>query len=259
MPKRKRSNLRKATLKSVQEKRRRTTLKKVTLKAERLLKEGSVGKLEKICMKCGSNLFPCESNNVCCNNGKIELPRYPCPPEVLLELLENRNTNSAHFFANIRNYNNAFSMTSLGCNEEFCNNLTFKVCGKVCHKIGSIFPAREDDPRFLQLYFMNNGECEAEKRLFNTSATLKKPNLNIFIIKKLQDMLHLENRYVNQFKSISERIREDNCPDLKVILKDIRISNIHEGRTNLPSDDNEVAVLICGEEFSKRDIVLERK
>ena len=258
MPKRKRSKLQKVTATSIRDKRRRTTLKKVTSKTERLLKEGSVGKLKKICMNCGSNLFVGESNNMCCNGGKIELPRYPRPPEVLLQLLENRNINSAHFFANIRNYNNAFSMTSLRCNEEFCNNLTIKVCGKVCHKIGSMFPAREDDPRFLQLYFMNNGECEAEKRLLNTSATLKKPTLKIDIIKKLQDMLHSENRYVNQFKSISERIKGDICPDLKIILKDIRISNTHQGRTNLPADDDEVAVLICGEEFSKRDIVVER-
>lgn len=259
MPKRTRSNLQKVTSKATREKRRRTISKKVTLRDGRILKEGSVGKLKKVCMNCGSKLFVGESNNMCCNSGKIELPRYPRPPEVLLELLENRNINSAHFFANIRNYNNAFSMTSLGCNEEFCNNLTFKVCGKVCHKIGSIFPAREDDPRFLQLYFMNNGECEAEKRLSNTIATLKTPTLKIDIIKKLQDMLHSENRYVNQFKSISERITVDDCPDLKVILRDIRISNAHQGRTNLPADDDEVAVLICGEEFSKRDIVLERK
>lgn len=75
--------------------------------------------------------------------------------------------------------------------------------------------------------------------------------MKIELIKKLQSMLHAENRYVRQFKSASERISVENCPDMKVVLKDVRICNVHEGRTNLPSNEDEVAVVICSDEFEK--------
>ena len=64
-------------------------------------------------MHCGSKLFVGETGNICCNYGNFELERYPVPPPMLLYLLENKSKCSPHFLNSIRNYNNAFSMTSL--------------------------------------------------------------------------------------------------------------------------------------------------
>ena len=36
-----------------------------------------------------------------------------------------------------------------------------------------MFPVRKDDPRFLQLYSINNVEAKAEERRSNTSSVLK--------------------------------------------------------------------------------------
>lgn len=121
-------------------------------------------------------------------------------------------------------------MTSPGCKEEFCNTLTFRISGKMCHKIGTItiFSLQENDPRFLQLYFINNAEREAERRRVNT---LK---LKITLLKNLQEMLHEDNKYVREFKSVSQRLMENDCAELKVILREKRHPSIHEGRTNLP-------------------------
>lgn len=35
---------------------------------------------------------------------------------------------------------------------------TFKIQGQVYHKVGSLMPMPDDDPKFLQIYFM--GSCE---------------------------------------------------------------------------------------------------
>jgi len=44
-------------------------------------------------------------------------------------------------------------------------------------------------------------------------------------------MLHEENKYVREFKSVSERMR-DNYTNYKVILREKCIPNIHNGTTN---------------------------
>lgn len=259
MPKRKRANISKINRKTRIQKfiRRGKPICSNHLSSyvvgENYSKNGRVGDLKKMCMYCGSKLFVGESGNICCNFGKFELERYPVPPPVLLDLLENTSKYSPHFFNNIRNYNNAFSMTSLGCQEEFCNNLTFKISGRICHRIGSMF-SESNDPRFLQLYFLNNAELEVNKRRENTSSILKED-----LMKILQEMLHLENKYVREFKCASEIICQSTYPEIRVIVKDTRIPNTHKGRTNLPTADDEVAVVICSDQFSKRDIVLERK
>jgi len=47
-------------------------------------------------------------------------------------------------------------------------------------------------------------EMEAEKRRLNTS-----PDLKVNLLKNLQKMLHEENKYVREFESVSERMRDN--------------------------------------------------
>ncbi len=49
----------------------------------------------------------------------------------------------------------AFAMTSLGC-EEIWDCLTFKIAGEICHRIGTLVPASQESPQYLQLYFRGN-------------------------------------------------------------------------------------------------------
>ena len=51
----------------------------------------------------------------CCFSGKVHLPRLHDPPPEPLELLRGQDPISKDFRSNIRSYNNALAMTSLGC------------------------------------------------------------------------------------------------------------------------------------------------
>jgi hypothetical protein len=52
-------------------------------------------------------------------------------------------------------------MTSFGCTKEIREKgfmPTFKIQGQVYHRIGSLMPVEDEEPKFLQLYFVGSGE-----------------------------------------------------------------------------------------------------
>ena len=71
-------------------------------------------------------------------------------------------------------------------------------------------------------------------------------------------MLHQHNNYVTSFKSALERMPESGG-ECKVIIKADKVPDgEHQRRFNAPVT-NEVAILIVGQEFERRDIVLEKR
>ncbi|XP_034044527.1 uncharacterized protein LOC117526576 [Thalassophryne amazonica] len=76
------------------------------------------------------------------------------------------------------------------------------------------------------------------------------------IIEELQTMLHETHPYVQSFKFALEQMQ---IPDHKVVIKaDRRPAGEHARRFNAPVN-NEVAILMVGEEHGKRDIVLKQR
>jgi hypothetical protein len=76
---------------------------------------------------------------------------------------------------------------------------TFKVQGQVYHRIGSLMPVGEEEPKFLQLYFVGNKENksglnEEEHRCNNINDVHKD------IVLDLQEFFHRNNQYVKEFK-----------------------------------------------------------
>ncbi|GBP22844.1 hypothetical protein EVAR_17198_1 [Eumeta japonica] len=68
-------------------------------------------------------------------------------------------------------------------------------------------------------------------------------------------MLHSHNYYIQSFKTAIERIPADT-PDFNVVIHANKVPvGEHRGRYNAPST-SEVAVVIAGQQFDKRDIVL---
>ena len=53
------------------------------------------------------------NSNPCCNNGKVDLTRFPDPPEVIKKLLIGENTESKLFRENTRCFNNALALSSI--------------------------------------------------------------------------------------------------------------------------------------------------
>jgi hypothetical protein len=144
-------------------------------------------------------------------------------------------------------------MTSFGATNEVCEPgfmPTFKVQGQVYHRVGSLLPPSNEEPKFLQIYFMGDERQEAKQRCNNIPGTRQD------IVMDLQQMFHQHNIYVHIFKSTLQRMSSDEYR--VVISADKKPVWEHARRFNEPLT-NEVAIVIVGNEFDKRDIVLEKK
>lgn len=126
---------------------------------------------------------------------------------------------------------------------------TFKVQGQVYHMIGGLLPGPQQQAQFLQIYFVGEDEREARTRCSNF------PGVKQALVKNLQDMLHNFNIYVKNFKTTMQSV-PNNCESFEVVIHaDKKPAGSHEGRFNEPTT-NEVALVIVGQQFKNRDIVI---
>lgn len=212
-----------------------------------------IGSMNVVCPHCRAKKFQKETAGLCCSNGKVHLPPLVEPPEPLLTYVSGTTKESKHFLQHIRKYNSCFQMTSFGATNIVKYNHfmpTFKVQGQVYHQIGSLLPVPEENPQFLQIYFMDNVEKEIDRRCMFSTTT------NREIITKLRIMLHENNCLIRDFKSALEGATTD---DFRVIIRaDKKPSNEHERRFNAPVA-SEVAAVIVGTEITKRDIIITKR
>ncbi|KAF8771706.1 hypothetical protein HNY73_019086 [Argiope bruennichi] len=172
--------------------------------------------------------FRNETPGMCCASGKVVLSPLPTPPEPLLSLLAGESDDSKLFLRKIRKFNSCLKMTSFGATKicDLASNgrnfeTTFKVQGQVYHKIGSLLPMPDDDPKFLQIYFMGNCEERVTTRC-----------------------------------QVSPRLQNDNY---QIVIKADKVPlGEHAGRFNAPTVD-EVAVIMVGDPVDKRAIKITRR
>lgn len=213
----------------------------------------TIGKMDIICHFCQAKKFKSESPGMCCKNGKVKLSQLESPPDELLSYTSGDTLESKHFLNNIRRYNSCFQMTSFGATSIIKHpgfSSTFTVQGQIYHKAGSLLPLPDQAPKFLQLYFMGDEQLEADQRCDYILGTRRQIVLN------LQRMFHEHNCLIKTFKTALERMPTD---EYKVVIRADRIpAGEHERRFNAPQVD-EVAVVISGNEFDKRDIIIQRR
>ena len=206
---------------------------------------GSIWEEENKCPNCGAFRFKNE-RNFCCSKGKVDkVPVLKDPPAEMKEIFANET-----FLRNARGYNNVLAMASVGVKtpDEF-KGPNFKIQGKVHHKIGSLIPADEGSPKFLQLYFYDTDEA-TEHRLDIM------PKLSEDILKKLTSIIKETNCYVKSFKAAYEMTNEEG--ELKIFLisdKSKIPSGQHSGRYNLP-DGCEVAALMPGDGDGELEVLI---
>ena len=94
----------------------------------------------------------------CCDDGKVQLQAFEDPPLLLRTLLTSQTVQAQEFRNNIRQYNAALAMCSLGVKVDtsvtdgrgpYC----FRISGELSHRIGSLLPSGGRDPTYSQLYF----------------------------------------------------------------------------------------------------------
>lgn len=214
-----------------------------------------IGKLDKVCPHCLARKFRSEAPGLCCASGKVCLPPLVPPPEPLASLVAGVTAESKHFLANIRKYNSCFQMTSFRATRIIRGDgyaPSFKVQGQVYHQVGSLLPMADREPTFLQIYFMGDRQREADqRRRFNTGTRES-------IVLALQDLLHEHNLLVRSFKTALDRMPSDDDEYVVVIRPDRAPAGQHAGRYNAPTSD-EVAMVMVGDQFNSRDIVIQRR
>lgn len=121
------------------------------------------------CVHCNVLKFLGEAPGMCCSAGKVRLPPFSPLPEPLCSLIMGVHNDHMHFIHRVRNYNSCFQMTSFGAKQMKGDGFmpTLKEQGPIFHLIGSLQPLPEEDPRFLQIYFVGEDEREARIRCNN--------------------------------------------------------------------------------------------
>ncbi|UYV74787.1 hypothetical protein LAZ67_12000976 [Cordylochernes scorpioides] len=188
--------------------------------------------------------------------GKSVCHLVDLPPEPLRSLLSGENSDSVHFLRNIRKYNSCFQMTSFGAENQTHSvtfPTTFSIQGQVYRRIGSLMPSENQPSRFLQIYFMGNDDdddIQTDRRCQQIQGVRRN------IVQGLQRMLHRHNLLVQQFKTALENLPSDAYR--VVVNADRTPPGQHPRRYNAPTA-NEVAVVLAGNQFGSRDIVLHQR
>lgn len=211
-----------------------------------------IGSMDQICAQCKALKYKKEAPGLCCVNGKVKLPELNKPPDPLQSMVSGTTPQSKHFLNNIRKYNSCFQMTSFGAERIVTDNFmpTFKVQGQIYHNAGSLLPITDQQYKFLQIYFLGNSEDEVNTRCAITSGVRHD------IIQSLQNLFHQHNELVKLFKTALEEMPSDNH---KIVIKaDKTPVGEHSRRFNAPTI-NEVAIVIVGDQFEARDIILHRR
>ncbi|XP_065370861.1 uncharacterized protein LOC135963004 [Calliphora vicina] len=177
------------------------------------------------------------------------------PPEPLKSLISGTSEDSRNFLSNIRKYNSCFQMTSFGATKVVRDNYmpTFRVQGQIYHLMGSILPIPNEEPKFLQIYFMGQADdnVQVQQRQHYNPGTKQR------IVAELQVMFHENNELIRTFKQAKDDPRL--CTDDHVIaIHDKTPAGQHQGRYNAPTMDD-VAILMVGDPIAPRDIIIRRR
>lgn len=164
-----------------------------------------LGKPEYTCKYCNAIFWFNERNlkdtkvnkeilySKCCKYGKIKIPPYKEPPPFLSMLINNKeSTLSRHFLQKIRQYNCLFSFTSMGAkiNKNINDGqgpYVFCINGQIHHRIGSLLPQKNNDPKFAELYiFDTKNEIENRIQALNKQEGETSNNINPYIVEELK-------------------------------------------------------------------------
>ena len=145
------------------------------------------------------------------------------------------------------------ALASLGCQEPQDGisgyRSTFKIQGKLYHRIGSLLPDNGNDPKFGQLYFYDT-DYELENRV------KRMQNLDEVIISQLLKCLHECNSYVRSFKAAVELNSDATFDLLLTANRNRKPKDAHCRQYNLPTDSEVAAIVPDFELENNLDVII---
>ncbi|CAI2188779.1 19011_t:CDS:1, partial [Funneliformis geosporum] len=128
---------------------------------------------------------------------KVRLLPLLKPPPYLMNLYTSSESEANSFRKNVRSYNSLLAYTSFGANvnDEFQSKgiSNFSIHNQVYHLIGPLLPEKGQVLRFAQLYIY-----DTEHEIRNHLNLMQ--NLDVTILKNLQNMLDIINPYIHIFR-----------------------------------------------------------
>ena len=215
---------------------------------------------EERCRKGNSATNPMFS--LCCQRGKVLLPKFNEAPPPLNKLMDYNNPASLRFKEQIRVYNGMFCYTSFGAKIDNSVNTgrgpyTFRITGQNYHRIGSLLPTDGTQPKYAQLYFFDTGN-EVKNRM---GAFIDKESAEVVDAKIVAGLIKM----FDQSSSIAKEFRmaRDWCDSQNSSKFELRqLSGRSTARQYNASTVPEIAALITndfGDVIPPRDIVINNK
>ena len=187
----------------------------------------------------------------------------PIPPlQPLTGIFHNYLTgddySSREFRNNIRQYNAAFAMTSVGVKID--NSVTrqsgpycFKIQGELHHLTGALLPHGDQTPIYAQIYILDTAEQLNVRRANNH-------NLDPIVMDNLQTMLLDSHPYIGQYCHAYELIKEKPADEQQEVTIRLHVNLQQDQRTHNLLTTEEIVVIIPEEgvhhTLDNRDVVL---
>ena len=170
----------------------------------------TVGKMgDKVCRWCENLLWPKESSQICCRNGKVVLPPLTDHPEKLKNLLMGIDKDGKHFVASMAHYNTVLSFASIhyGRNPSPEGGpLAILANGEFHRQISSMFAGKAQVPSFSQLWILDP-ETAQQHRIANSVFT-EGPKLREKLLKDLTEMLEYSHPASQIYKHAKQQFDE---------------------------------------------------
>ena len=125
-------------------------------------------------------------------------------------------------------------------------NPTFRIQGKLYHRLGNILPPVGNDPEFAHIFF-HDSVTELTDRLSDT--------LDAEILGNLKDCLYNSNSYIQSFKSAIEFCAVGENLQIVWHAKEVPQKDGHTRTYNLPTS-SEIAALLPGNQSGNLGIIL---
>jgi hypothetical protein len=149
----------------------------------------NIGVMDQVCPHCSARFWPDETIN-CCFRGSLIIEEPVIPDDLRALIL------SAEVRKNMRSYNMAMAMASVGHSKDGFPDGVFVMSGKSYHRLGvSIVPQTGRPHNFAQIYVLDTDDATSRRmELFSN-------RLNRSVLQQLHELFLIHNPLASQFRA----------------------------------------------------------